>query len=154
MLSGIGPKEHLESFKIIVKQDLPVGYNYHDHTFAITTIKTEKSNSSTPRMTNTRLPFPIFTGYVSLDDDLLIEVVVSGVALSLCLGGMDGGEGGCSDEVGFLVGDVLVHRVVVQGVPLGVALLVGLVPVVLVGVQPYWVGSFGAVFVGVGHAAT
>ena len=31
MLSGIGPKEHLESFGIPVKSDLPVGQNLQDH---------------------------------------------------------------------------------------------------------------------------
>lgn len=31
MNSGIGPKEHLESFGINVVQDLPVGKNLHDH---------------------------------------------------------------------------------------------------------------------------
>ncbi len=31
LLSGIGPKEHLDSLGIEVKQDLPVGKNYHDH---------------------------------------------------------------------------------------------------------------------------
>ena len=31
MLSGIGPKAHLEAMGIEVKQDLPVGENFHDH---------------------------------------------------------------------------------------------------------------------------
>lgn len=31
MLSGIGPKEHLDSFKIPVKADLKVGHNLQDH---------------------------------------------------------------------------------------------------------------------------
>lgn len=33
MRSGIGPKEHLQSHKIDVKADLPVGKNYIDHAF-------------------------------------------------------------------------------------------------------------------------
>lgn len=31
MLSGIGPKDHLNSFNITTIEDLPVGYNFHDH---------------------------------------------------------------------------------------------------------------------------
>lgn len=33
LLSGIGPKEQLQKFKIDVKQDLPVGENLQDHVF-------------------------------------------------------------------------------------------------------------------------
>ncbi|XP_015182812.1 PREDICTED: glucose dehydrogenase [FAD, quinone]-like [Polistes dominula] len=31
MLSGIGPKDHLSSFNINTIEDLPVGFNFHDH---------------------------------------------------------------------------------------------------------------------------
>ncbi|XP_050671136.1 ecdysone oxidase-like [Leptidea sinapis] len=69
MLSGIGPKEHLESFKIKVKQDLPVGQNYHDHTIVSSTIRTEKTDAPTPPMKVNEFPLTTFSGYVSLDDD-------------------------------------------------------------------------------------
>ncbi|CAG2161788.1 unnamed protein product [Oppiella nova] len=35
MLSGIGPKNHLNSFNIPVLSDLPVGNNFHDHTSVV-----------------------------------------------------------------------------------------------------------------------
>jgi len=35
MLSGIGPRDHLNSFNIPVISNLPVGNNFHDHTSVV-----------------------------------------------------------------------------------------------------------------------
>ncbi|XP_022834804.1 glucose dehydrogenase [FAD, quinone]-like [Spodoptera litura] len=46
MLSGIGPKEHLECKGIEVKVNLPVGKNYHDHVGVMIAHRLRKSNES------------------------------------------------------------------------------------------------------------
>ena len=55
MLSGIGPKEHLNKFGIDVKVDLPVGKNLVNHPgiFIPTTLKQEKMVNSLPKMDGT-----------------------------------------------------------------------------------------------------
>ncbi|SPL72273.1 GMC family oxidoreductase [Acinetobacter stercoris] len=45
MLSGIGPKEHLQTLGIETIQDLPVGKNYHDHLHVSINAETQKPNS-------------------------------------------------------------------------------------------------------------
>ncbi|XP_059169881.1 glucose dehydrogenase [FAD, quinone]-like [Physella acuta] len=46
LLSGIGPKQQLESFKIPVVQDLPVGENLQDHLFFDVGVKINQSLTS------------------------------------------------------------------------------------------------------------
>ncbi|XP_041978110.1 glucose dehydrogenase [FAD, quinone]-like [Aricia agestis] len=47
LLSGIGPKDQLEDLNIDVVQDLPVGYNFHDHVMVLTYIAAESGTCET-----------------------------------------------------------------------------------------------------------
>lgn len=52
MLSGIGPKEHLEEFGIPLRKDLPVGQNHQDHAATLFPFQTENpSYKKDPFMT-------------------------------------------------------------------------------------------------------
>lgn len=66
MLSGIGPKDHLESNGIAVKSKLPVGKTYQDHLSVILAhklnIRNEKSTPKSPH----EIPLPIVIGNVAL----------------------------------------------------------------------------------------
>ncbi|XP_059159182.1 glucose dehydrogenase [FAD, quinone]-like [Physella acuta] len=63
MLSGVGPRKHLESFKIPVHADLPVGENLQDHLFFDVGVKVrEPLTASIEEMKNswTHLKYKLF----------------------------------------------------------------------------------------------
>ncbi|XP_072931587.1 ecdysone oxidase-like [Epargyreus clarus] len=67
MLSGIGPKDHLQSLNIPVRIDLPVGTNLQDHAAIPLFFKMEESSEPPPPLNPHKFPFPVFTGYVALN---------------------------------------------------------------------------------------
>nr|XP_026499498.1 glucose dehydrogenase [FAD, quinone]-like [Vanessa tameamea] len=66
MLSGIGPKEHLESFGISVVSDLPVGENSQDHMAVILVHQLEETND-TLTSDPSQFPVPTFVGFGAID---------------------------------------------------------------------------------------
>ncbi|XP_045539341.1 glucose dehydrogenase [FAD, quinone]-like [Papilio machaon] len=70
LLSGIGPKEHLDSFNIEVKADLPVGENLQDHVFFPTyfSTPTEQKLVTLPAITTA------FSEYILTNEGLYADV--------------------------------------------------------------------------------
>ncbi|XP_013143517.1 PREDICTED: glucose dehydrogenase [FAD, quinone]-like [Papilio polytes] len=70
LLSGIGPKKHLESFNIEVKADLPVGENLQDHVFFPTyfTTPTEQNFNTLPTITTA------FSEYILTNQGIFSDV--------------------------------------------------------------------------------
>lgn len=67
MLSGIGPREHLLDLRIPVRSDLPVGFNYQNHLFVITHIKTEYSNAPEKPINPYQYVFQSLPAYITLN---------------------------------------------------------------------------------------
>lgn len=67
MLSGIGPKEHLESKGIDVISDLPVGQNYQDHVATVVIHNMTKLQAPIKTRDSREYPAHVVTGYVNLD---------------------------------------------------------------------------------------
>ncbi|XP_039751946.1 glucose dehydrogenase [FAD, quinone]-like [Pararge aegeria] len=69
MLSGVGPKAHLESMGIEIVADLPVGESMEDHLAVVLAHKLKKTDE-TPKPENpSDFPIPTFIGLDALDTD-------------------------------------------------------------------------------------
>ncbi|XP_023945874.2 ecdysone oxidase-like [Bicyclus anynana] len=67
MLSGVGPKQHLQSLGIKVRSDLPVGKNLQNHVISLLTVKMEPSSAKNAPQNPHEMPFPIVLGYGVVD---------------------------------------------------------------------------------------
>ncbi|XP_021195903.3 ecdysone oxidase [Helicoverpa armigera] len=67
MLSGIGPKRHLEKKGIKVIANLPVGHNFQDHVNSILVYKMTKASLASNLGDPYEYPYVVFDGYVALN---------------------------------------------------------------------------------------
>ncbi|XP_023945873.2 ecdysone oxidase-like [Bicyclus anynana] len=68
MLSGVGPKQHLQSLGIKVRSDLPVGKNLQNHVLSLVSFKMENSTAKSAPQDPHEMPFPIVLGYGRVDE--------------------------------------------------------------------------------------
>ncbi|XP_053607839.1 ecdysone oxidase-like [Plodia interpunctella] len=91
MLSGIGPKNHLEELGIPVRSDLPVGENLQDHAPILTVYPTVQLFGLEKPLNPHDVPSPEIIGYVAMnksqtwpDYQTIITIVTEKTFLDLC----------------------------------------------------------------------
>lgn len=67
LLSGVGPKEHLQRLNIPVVADLPVGQNLQNHFVSMMVYKTSKPAPKKAPSNPHEFPFPVIDGFAALN---------------------------------------------------------------------------------------